>query len=76
MSASNEPSSATRAAHVAAFGLLYALAAAVARTLLARPLGAASTDLAYFAGAAVAFPFDVLLGCLLWAAAAACSAAA
>ena len=38
MSEPNVPSPATRAAHIAAFGLLYALAALVARTLLARPL--------------------------------------
>lgn len=64
MSEPNVPSPATRASHIAAFGLLYALAAALARTLLARPIGV-SPELAYYAGAAVAFPFDVLLGALL-----------
>jgi len=64
MSEPTAPSPATRAAHVAAFGLLYALAALVARTLLARPL-TLTPELAYFAGALVAFPFDVLLGALL-----------
>lgn len=64
MSEPTVPSPATRAAHVAAFGLLYALAALVARTLLARPAGT-PPELAYYAGALVAVPFDVLLGALL-----------
>ena len=64
MSEPNASSPATRAAHVAAFGMLYALCAGIARTVLARPIGVAP-DLAYYAGAAVALPFDMLLGALL-----------
>ncbi|MCA9577002.1 MAG: sulfatase-like hydrolase/transferase [Polyangiales bacterium] len=66
MTEPTDSSPAQRAAHLAAFGLLYGLAALLARTVLAGPAGGlANADPSYYAGATVALPFDVLLGCVI-----------